>query len=181
MACLVINFVWNVLLIWSNTQRRSRPTSESSFHSSFSTAERLRATRLVLRACNGNYKGITRELQENYNPFAEIWSHRKSRVLPKRLTFNAPGETFESYATYAFGETFIGSHLKHLMFRWEPAGSPQVHLIADVYIKRAVELSRRMIKARCPRWGSPRTDVPHCSATVGWKLRPWDWLHFDNP
>lgn len=127
---------------YGNTQRRSRPASEKNFDSSFSRAGRLRATPLVLRACNRISKGIRRELQ-NYNPFAKTWSHRISHVLPKRLTFKAPADTCESSATSVFNEDFVGFHLEHLMFRREPAGPPQVHLRAD--IKHTVELTSTVI------------------------------------
>lgn len=95
---------------------------------------------MVLRASNRNSKGIRRELQ-NYNPFAKTRSHRISHVLPKRLTFKAPGDTCESSVSSAFGEAFVGFHLEHPMFRWEPAGPPQVHLRPNTYIKHTVELT----------------------------------------
>lgn len=125
MACLVVNFVWNLYGWYGNTQRRSRPALEKNFDSSFSRAGRFRATLLVLRASNRNSKGIKRELQENQNPFAKTRSHRISHVLPKRLTAKAPGDTCESSATTAFSEVFVGFHLEHLMLRWEPAGPPR--------------------------------------------------------
>lgn len=77
-------------------------------------------------------------------------SCQKKSCLPQKA-FNAHGETFGFYATYAFGETFIGFHLKPLVFRWEPAGPPQVRLVAGMYIKHAAEVSRRMIKAHAAR------------------------------
>lgn len=39
--------------------------------------------------------------------------------FPPSVAEDAPG--------YAFGETFTGSHLKDLVFKWEPASPPRSH------------------------------------------------------